>query len=207
MPSTPRPPSLGGLLTAVVATLAWCVPSAAQDAPLILEVQGGVALPFGDLRDGTGPGMGVEAGPSLSLVFARPSDGWRTIYAGFSQHRFGCEAAGCDSDGRYVATGFNAGLRVVVMRRGPVVPWLRVGGITMRVETGDLAATPLGVPDAGVSKLGFGGEAGVGVLVRFNRSWGWSTTALASTVDSELPGGSTLPMRWYTVHSGVTLLF
>lgn len=189
------------------ATAIGTEPLVAQDAPLVLEAQVGVALPSSDFADGAGPGEGATAGPSLALTFALPGDGWRTRYAGFSQHRFGCEAAGCDADGRYVATGFNVGVRIVPVNRGPIIPWIRLGAVTTRVETGDLAATPASAPDAGVSDLGFGGEAGVGVLVRLGRSVGWSATGLFTSVDTDLPGGATLSMRYLTAQTGFSLLF
>lgn len=196
---------------AVLLAAALCAgashPADAQDAPLLLEAHGGASIPLGDLRDGDGPGEGTTTGPSLSVTFGLASGGWRTIYVGFSQHRFGCEAAGCGPDGRYVATGFNAGLRIVPIPRGPVVPWLAVGVITTRVETGDLAATPQGAPDAGVSELGFGGQAGVGALVRLSQSLGWSVAGTLSSVGSKLPGGASLPLRYVTAHTGITLLF
>ncbi|NNL31021.1 MAG: hypothetical protein HKO77_08365 [Gemmatimonadetes bacterium] len=194
-----------GLLS--FAVLPSAAPLMAQDSPLVLEAHGGVAAPLGSFADGAGPGEGTTAGPSLALTFALPGAGWRALYAGFSQHRFGCEAAGCDADGRYVATGFNVGVRVVPVNRGPVIPWIRLGAVTTRVETGDLTATPSSAVDAGVSDLGFGGEVGVGILVRLGRSLGWSTTGLITSVDTDLPGGSTLSMRYFTAHTGLSFLF
>ena len=194
------------IVASVLALSVVAAPVAAQDAALMVEVQGGVSVPFGDLRDGDAPGEGTSAGPSLQVELAFPSAGWRTLYVGFAQHRFGCEAAGCAADGRYVATGFNAGLRIVPVQ-GRLTPWIRLGGITTRVETGDLAATPGGAPDAGVSDLGFGGEAGVGFMVDLGRSTAWSVSALASTARTTLPGGSELDLRFFTAHTGITFVF
>lgn len=191
---------------AVILSVLGVAPSSAQDATPFFEVQGGAAFPTGDFRDGSDPGEGTSAGPSLQVVFAVPSAGWRTLYVGFSQHRFACEAAGCDAEGRYVATGFNAGLRIVPVQ-GTVTPWIRVGGITTRVETRDLAATTRGTPYAGVSDLGFGGEAGLGLMVRLGPSMAWSASGLVSTVASRLPGGETLDLRYVTAHTGITLVF
>ena len=195
------------ILAAVLVFLpVTAAPSAAQDATPFLEVQGGAAFPVGDFRDGVDPGEGTSTGPSLQVVFGLPSGGWRTFYMGFSQHRFECEAAGCDTGGRYVATGFNAGLRIVPVQ-GTVTPWIRVGAITTRVETRDLAATTRGAPYAGVSDLGFGGEAGLGLMVRMGSSVAWSASGLVSTVGSRLPGGETLDLRYVTAHTGLTLVF
>lgn len=208
LPNPLKPLPLHHRIVLLLVCPLWAaIPLAAQDAPLLVEAQGGAAIPFGDLKDGQGPGMGTATGVSLSVVLAVPSEGWRTIYAGFSQHRFGCEAAGCDVDGRYVATGFNLGFRIVPVREGPVVPWIRLGVITTRVETGDLSASPESAADAGLTDLGFGGEAGVGILVPLGRSVGWSATGLVSAVDSDLPGGASLPLRYFTAHTGLTLLF
>lgn len=197
------PRILAAVLVFLVVTAA---PSTAQDATPFLEVQGGAAFPVGDFRDGGDPGEGTSAGPSLQVVFAMPSGGWRTFYMGFFQHRFACEAAGCDTEGRYVATGFNAGLRIVPVQ-GTVTPWIRMGAITTRVETRDLAATTRGAPYAGVSDLGFGGEAGLGLMVWMGSSVAWSASGLVSTVGSRLPGGETLHLRYVTAHTGITLVF
>lgn len=217
-PTVPLHRSLLTLLVALGLTLAaelgvgLALPLVAQDAPLMLEVQGGAAIPLGDFRGGEDPDEGTSTGASLSVVFAIPSEGWRTIYAGFSQHRFGCETGGCAPAGRYedqyVATGFNVGVRIVPVRDGPFIPWIRLGGITTRVEVED-TVTPLpgSPPTSSVSDLGFGGEAGAGLLVRLGRSVGWSATGLVSLVSSELPDGASMEMRYLTLHTGITLLF
>ena len=207
MTSAQRP-----VLVALVATLGIIagIPGGtvnAQESPLVLEVQGGAAVPLGDFADGTDPGYGTTSGPTLAFTFVLPGDGWRALYAGFAQHRFGCQAAGCDAEGRYVATGFNVGVRIVPVNHGPVIPWVRLGAVTTRVETDDLAASPSSSAYAGVSDLGFGGEAGVGVLVRLGRSIGWSATGLYTLVNTDLPGGSTLSMRYVAAQTGFSLLF
>ena len=207
MSSTPSPLLLCFAVLCPFATALGTGPLVAQDSPLLLEAHVGAAVPLSDFADGSGPGEGTTTGPSLALTFALPGDGWRTLYTGFSQHRFGCEAAGCEADGRYVATGFNVGVRIVPVNRGPVIPWLRLGAVTTRVETGDLGATPASAGDAGVSDLGFGAEAGVGVLVRLGRSVGWSATGLFTSVNTGLPGGATLSMRYLTAQTGFSLLF
>lgn len=185
-------------------------PGVAQDAPLILEVHGGLAIPLGDLAEGTDAGTGTDAGSTLAVRFAFPSAGWRTLYAGFSQHRFECHAGGCPPDGlyrdRYVATGFNVGLRVVPVRSSRVTPWIGVGGITTRVETRAPSAIREDT-DRGVSDLGFGVEGGAGLSVRLGGSLAWSAAALASWVDTTLPNGANLPLRFVSAQTGVTLLF
>lgn len=181
--------------------------AAAQDAPLLVEAAGGLAVPLSDFRSGDGPGEGTSAGASLSVLFAVPGDGRRTLYAGFSQHRFGCEAAGCDTDGRYVGTGFDVGLRFALLREHRALPWIGIGAITTRVETDDLGASSSSAPNAGVTDLGFGAEAGFGLLVVFGGSVAWSSSVLVSGVNSTLPGGTTLELRYLTTRTGLSFLF
>jgi len=193
--------TLAVLAVTLAALAARSSPGAAQDAPIVLEVAGGAAMPVGSFADGTAPGEGTEAGASLSVNFVLPRSGRPSIYLGFSQHRFGCSAAGCADGGEYVATGFNVGMRFALLRGHRAVPWVRVGGITTRVETPDLPA-----PDAGVSDLGFGGEAGLGVYV------GWERIAVQpmltfSAVGSKLPGGETLGLRFLTGQLAVAFPF
>ncbi|MDX1647302.1 MAG: hypothetical protein R3304_09175 [Longimicrobiales bacterium] len=198
--------SLRILETTLFLTLLGAAPLTAQSAALLVEARGGAAFPVGDFRDGVGPGEGAAAGPSLQVSVALPSGGWRTLYVGFDQHRFPCEDAGCGPDGRYVATGFHGGLRIVPVQ-GRFTPWLRLGAITTRVETGDLASGPAGATDAGVSDLGFGGEVGLGFMVRLGRWVGWSASGLVSAVSSDLPGGETLDLRYVSAHTGLTFVF
>ncbi len=174
----------------------------AQPSPLVLEVHGGVAVPTGSFADGASAGEGTEPGASLSVLFALPGSGRRGFYAGFSQHRFGCESAGCAAGGRYVATGFDAGLRFALLRGHRVMPWIRLGAITTRVETGDL-----GGENAGVSGLGFGGEVGAGLYVGGSSRVALNPGLRYAFVDTELPGGGTLAMRYLIAQVAVALAF
>ena len=187
-----------------LALVAWssCVrPVAAQEAALVLEVHGGAAVPVGAFANGSAPGEGVSAGSSLSVDFLLPGTGWRGLYAGFSQHRFGCEDAGCAGDGRIIATGFDVGVRIALLRGRSLVPWIRIGAITTRVETDDL-----GGANVGVSALGFGGELGVGVFLG-RGTWGVSPGVRYALVGTELPGGSTMDMRYVVAQLAATLAF
>jgi hypothetical protein len=191
-------PALVALLGLFLAT----VPATGQDRPLLLEVHGGAVVPTGSFADGRRPGEGTSAGPSFRTAFALRRGGRGTYYAGFSQHRFGCEGAGCASDGRYVATGFDLGVRIALLQGHPVIPWVRIGGITTRVETDDLPE-----PDSGVSDLGFGGEAGFGVYIGRNSAVALNPSVTFSAVNSELPGGSTLRLRFVTMTIGLVFAF
>lgn len=183
--------------------LAYCLaaPSlAAQEAPLVLEARGGLAAPVGSFANGTRPGEGVEAGASFGARFVFPGVHW-SVYAGFSQHRLGCEPAGCAPGGRLVATGFDVGLRAG-FRAGPVIPWVSLGGITTRVETGDLAG-----PNAGVSELALGGEIGAGLYVWPGSPVALNPSARMVAVNTRLPGGALLRMRYLVAELAVALSF
>jgi hypothetical protein len=177
-------------------------PASAQDRPLLLEGHGGIAVPVGSFAESSALGRGATAGPTLSVLFAVPGDGRRTLYAGFSQSRFGCEDAGCSPDGRFVATGFNVGLRFALLPGRMAMPWIRIGAITTRVETDDLPA-----PDAGVSDLGVGGEAGAGVYIGGDGPVAVNPAVTFSVVNSTLPGGSTLGLRYLTAQLGIVVAF
>ncbi len=138
----------------------------------------------------------------MGIDFAFSGQGRRAFYVGFSQHRFGCRDAGCPSDAKYVATGFNAGFRFDLLTRGEVIPWIRVGAVTTRLET-----DPFPGYDGGVSDLGIGGEVGLGLFVGM-----WNPVALnpgirLSAVNTELPGGSLLRMRYLVADLSIALSF
>jgi hypothetical protein len=121
---------------------------------------------------------------------------------GFSQHRFPCEDAGCRSGGRYVATGFQGGYRINLVTRGSVIPWVRAGVVTARVESP-------GVPGSaeGVSRLGVGGEIGVGVYVGTSRAIAFNPGVRWVGVNSELPGRSLLRLRYVVADVSLALAF
>ena len=175
---------------------------AGQESPLILEVHGGLAAPIGSFRDGSGDGEGAAPGASLSVDFVLTGQGRRGLYAGFSQHRFGCEDAGCSAGGRYVATGFDVGFRFKLRREGDAIPWIRIGGITTRMETDDL-----GGANVGVSDLGFGGEVGAGVHIGGASPLAISPGVRFAAVSSTLPGGSSLGLRYLVVQVAAVLAF
>ena len=177
-------------------------PAAAQEAPIIVEGHGGLAIPVGTFSNGTRPGEGTSPAPSFGVDFALAGGGRWTPYFGFSQHRFGCEEAGCASGGQYVATGFRAGIRLIPFPRRSVLPWLGMGALTTHVEAGNLGAA-----NAGLSGLGIGGEVGLGVHIG-----GGSTIALApalrlAAVNARLPDGAFLRMRYLVADVAVVLSF
>lgn len=187
---------------ALLSALAAPAPAAAQASPLVVEVRGGASVPAFSFADGTRPGEGVSAGPSVSVDIAVSGDSRRTFIAGFSQHRFGCDELGCPEDESYVATGVNLGWRWNLTTSGDVIPWVRLAGRTVRVE--------LPERDAGaeaVSDLGFGGEVGAGVYIgTFSRLALNPGVRLAAT-NSGLPGGGVLRLRYWVADLGLALAF
>lgn len=188
----------------LLATLLLALPAAgrAQAAPLVVEIRGGASVPVGSFADGERVGEGVAGGPSLTVDFALARSSRRTLTVGFSQHRFGCGDAGCSADGRYVATGVNLGLRLNLVPTGDVIPWLRLGGRSVRVELPERAARP-----AGTSKLGFGGEVGAGVYIGAFQSFALNPGFRLAAVNTELPGGELLRMRYWVADLGFALAF
>jgi hypothetical protein len=167
-----------------------------------MAVRGGAAVPVGTFSNGTRPAEGTSPAPSFGVDFALAGGGRWTPYVGFSQHRFGCEDAGCDSGGQYVATGFRAGLRLVPFPAWSVLPWLGMGALTTHVEAGDLGAA-----NAGLSKLALGGEVGVGVHIGSASQIGLEPAVRLSAVNARLPDGSLLRMRYLVADLALVLSF
>jgi hypothetical protein len=189
------------ILVAAIACTASAVPGTAQDSPLLLEINGGAAIPSGSFADGTSAGEGTEAGAAFGVGFTVRRSDRIAFYLGFDQQHFGCEPAGCSSGGSYTATGFDLGLRFDILTGRAVVPWIRAAAITTRVETPDLPD-----PNTGVSELGFGGEVAVGIFL--GTDWiGVTPTVSYAFVDTDLPGGEALSMRYLTAYLGLTLPF
>ncbi len=193
-----------GILRVTLVLLALQEPTtaSAQAAPLVLEIQGGASIPVGSLRSGSGPAEGTSAGPSFGVDFALSGSGRRTTFVGFSQHRFGCGAAGCASGGQYVATGLDVGTRVSLFTLGSVIPWIRLGAVTTRVEMPATAMTP-----SGVSSLGFGGDLGFGVFLGASRAIALNPAVRFTAVNSGLPGGGVLRMRYLVADLSLVLAF
>ncbi len=196
-PTRSLAPLVVGLLLAVAGPRAL----AAQASPLVLEVRGGVSSPLGSFADGTRPGEGVSAGPSLSVDFAFSGNSRRTVTVGFAQHRFGCEELGCAEDD-YVATGVNLGWRLNLATRGDVIPWVRLAGRTVRVELPERDAGPEAVTD-----LGFGGEIGAGVYIGTFSRLALNPSVRVAATNSGLPGGGTLRLRYWVADLGLALAF
>lgn len=189
---------------ALAGLLASLVPSSAraQASPLVVEVRGGASSSVAHFRSGTRVGEGVGSGASFGVDFILSGRGRRSTYVGFSQHRFDCVNAGCETGGRYVATGLDGGFRLSLCTRCLVSPWVRLGALTTRVESGGLPGSP-----AGVSRLGFGGEAGIGVYIGARRAVALNPGLRFAAVNTELPGGALLRMRYAVLDVGLALAF
>ena len=189
----------GPIVTVLVATASA---AAAQAPPFVLEVRGGSSIPVGSFADGDRRGEGSAADRSFGLAFGVTRTSSRTTFVGFSQHRFGCEDIGCDGDGTFVATTIDVGVRYNVTLHRQVVPWIRIGGLTTRVELGDH-------PDYRdqVSSLGFGGEVGAGVYLGSANAVGLSPGVRFTAVNSGLPGGGVLRMRYLVADLALVIAF
>ncbi len=157
---------------------------------------------MGSFSNGARGGEGTAPGASLGVDFVLPGGGRRSFYVGFSQHRFGCADAGCPSDGRYVATGFHAGYRIALVMNRSIFPWIRVAALTTRVET-----DALGGSNAGVSDLGWGGELGVGVYIGAASPVAINPGIRLAAVNTTLPGGELLRMRYLVADVSIALAF
>jgi hypothetical protein len=189
---------------AVLALLACALPgaTAGQESPLVVEAHGGAAVPVGSFSTGVREGEGATAGLSFGVDFALPGGGRWVPYVGFSQHRFGCVDAGCAEGEPYVATGFHGGYRIVPFPGRAVLPWVQLGALTTRVET-----DALGGPHTGVSELGVGGEVGLGVHFGGASQVAVTPAVRLAAVNSRLPGGAVLRLRYLVADVAVVLSF
>jgi hypothetical protein len=174
----------------------------AQDSPLVVEARGGAGVPVASFASGAGPGEGAGPGASFGVDIGLAGGGRWTPYVGFSQQRFGCEDAGCPSDGVYVATGFRAGLRFIPLPHAGLLPWVGLGAVTTHVEAADLGAANVGASD-----LGVGGEVGVGLHIGGARAVGVSPALRLAAVDTRLPDGTLLRMRYWVADLALVLTF
>lgn len=173
-----------------------------QGAPLTLEARGGATVPLSDFASGTRVGEGTSAGAVFGVELTMASHGWRTLYVGFSQARFGCREAGCPAGEPYVATGVNLGARVAFVPGGNVLPWIGIGGLTTRVESPGVTGSP-----RGNSSLGYGGEVSAGLYVSTGRSLALNPAVRLTQARTEMPGGTQLTLRYVVIDLGLTLQF
>lgn len=179
-----------------------CLPAAIQaQAPLVLEGRGGLFVPLGGFRSGPEEGGRLRAGPSLGVGFALERSDGLHFTVGFSQHRLDCRDDGCAGDGEYVATAWDLGARLD-LGSGAAVPWVRAGLTLPRVERD--RPEPEG---ADVTKLAVGGEVGAGVRLSIGGRFHVSPAVRFGAVDTGLPEGGTLRMRYMVADVGVMVGF
>lgn len=189
---------LAGLVAAMVVPRT----AVAQSSPLVVELRGGVSTALGHFRNGVRPGEGARSGASMGVDFILSGKGRRSTYLGFSQHRFQCVNAGCPAGHPFIATGLNGGFRFGLCTRCSVSPWLQLGALTTRVESAGVTGSP-----AGVSRLAFGGEAGFGIYLGAWRSVALDPGVRFAAVNTRLPGGPLLRMRYAVLDVGLVLAF
>ncbi len=198
--------AIPGALSALVLAALAIAPGRghAQVSPFQVEVRGGAAIPLGELRDpargwsgdtGAGPGFGVSFSYNLAWYLAP--------YAGFSQHRFACPAESCGADTRLVATGFDVGIYFVA-DTGPVVPRIRAGLISYRVE-GSVPGADGPVPVT--SSRARGVEAGVGLAVRVAQRVTLAPGLRWNSMTPDFRGPGPLGMKYVTADLGLVLAF
>ena len=174
----------------------------AAQSPLVLDVRAGATLPTGSfVREGLEAELSPGAGFGLHFTLQRHP--WRAFYAGFSQHRFGCDGAGCPGGGELVSTGWNLGTRLSVATGG-ASPWLRLGVVFDRVEADFLE----GGDEVGrVSDLGVGGEVGIGVVMGTARRLSLSPGVRYVLVDGRFERRGLVRMRYLVADLGAVIAF
>jgi hypothetical protein len=128
--------------------------------------------------------------------------GRRATSVGFSQHRFGCEGHGCGGGEAYLATGFDVGFRLDLRTTGSIIPWFRLGGITTQVEA---PMSVVGTSDP--SSTGLGGEVGLGVYIGATSAVALVPSVRYAAVNTELPDGRRLRMRYVVADVALALAF
>jgi len=187
---------------ATLLLLVGAVDASAQASPLVVEFRGGAAVPAFSFSDGNRPGEGVGVGASFGVEVALAQGARRSLTVGFSQHRFACEELGCPSSEPFVATGMNVGMRVNLRTTGEVIPWVRLGGRSVRVELPERDGAP-----AGTSKLGYGGEVGAGLYIGTFGAVAFDPGIRFTATNTELPSGDLLRLRHWVADLGFVLAF
>lgn len=179
-------------------------PGAGQLRPFTFEVRGGLEVPLEELREADRSWAGnVGGGSSFSLDFAYSLSWYVAAYGGFGQHRFACPATGCGREADLVATGIDLGLRFL-MGTGPVVPWLRGGVVSYRVEgTVPTASGPTEV----VSSRAAGVEGGVGLAIRMTDRLTLTPGVRYVRMTPDFSGPGALPMRYLITDVGLVMGF
>lgn len=105
----------------------------AQGRPAV-EIRGGLTFPVGDFSDPPGVAAESDAGFAADLIY--PVSPRFSVYGGVGRELFGCEQ--CDGNDKLRTTGLEAGVKLLFLREGSVLPWVKVGAIyhkaTIRID-------------------------------------------------------------------------
>ena len=174
----------------------------AQIPPLLLEVRVGAWIPTADLVGAQGFEGETSADVSFGVHFMLRS-GFISYVAGFSEHRFGCTQVQCGEAVDFVSTAWDLGVRVNLRRTG-IVPWVSLGATAAvfdaRVDTGDAVVSE-------GSELGWGYEAGVGVLVPLGGPFLVNPGVRYGRSDADFAARGTLETRYIIADVGLVLAF
>ena len=190
-------------LLAVLLALSIPTAASAQLSPLLVEVRGGAALPSGDFLDGaTGWDGSAGEAPSFGAGFTLIWSGRWAWHLGFGQDRFTCPDETCADGDELVATGFDAGLRVLLLSSdGRIVPWIGGGGLSYRAERHrtDSPST--------VTRRGWGWEAGGGIYLVLSERIYLNPSARFRALDLDRDGSGEVRLRAVVVDVGLVLAF
>jgi hypothetical protein len=123
-------------LTVLLTALA--LPAAADaQAPLGLEVRGGLNWAIGDLKDGLGDinQDGIETAQAEQHGWTASADVfWAfhqrgAMYVGWNWAKFDCKDEECGTDGLLWSQGPEFGFKISTSRTGGFSPWVRFGGV------------------------------------------------------------------------------
>ncbi len=174
----------------------------AQIPPLLVEVRVGAWIPTADLVGAQGFEGEASADVSFGVHFMLRS-GFISYVAGFSEHRFGCTQVQCGEAVDFVSTAWDLGVRVNLRRAG-IVPWVSLGATAAvfdaRVDTGDAVVSE-------GSDLGWGYEAGVGVLVPLGGPFLVNPGVRYGRGDVDFASRGTLETRYIVADIGLVLAF
>jgi hypothetical protein len=179
--------------------------AAAQHAHLTFDSRLGLGVPISGFADEAQGWEGAASrGVTFGLSFGYEFWNHVILYAGFSQHRFGCPTQGCGLESDLVATGFDIGSRILLPSTGTFVPWTRFGWITYRVE-GDFQEGAVRTRD--VSERASGWEAGAGVAIVVTRKIALNPGVRYSTMTPEFSRRGDLRMRYVAIDLGLLVGF
>lgn len=193
------------IVLAVATPAAGAVAAEAQVAPIMFEARAGGGFP---VENFSGPDAGwvgaAGRGVSFGMNFNYSFRWYAGVYLGFSQHRFRCPVDGCGRRTDLVSTGFDGGTRFV-LGTGGVVPWIRTGLLSYRVE-GAAPATD-GGSEAVTSERAYGVEAGLGLTIQLRPDVVIAPGIRYGRISPRFEDTGRLPMRYLILDAGLVFGF